>query len=284
MQYIPLTIAFLLSIATVNLAYAPGPVISISPQNTSANPGDTFTISVMISGVTDLYAWEVKLTWEPGVLELNTITEGFFLKSGGMTFPAKDIDNIFGEALFGVTLIAAPMGVSGSGELATLAFTVEEAGQCALALVETALVDHTVPDPGSDIAHSSEDGYFSTPHEANLVRRSAWPEHHHYKVYPGDEDEYMTLSAKVKNVGPADLYVKVVYELVQDAGMIYVVETDAVIVPPGTITPVSADFGPITSLDTGKYAVEAYALYSLYGSTFAGQGTKIKTFSFAVVP
>ena len=134
-----------------------------------------------------------------------------------------------------------------------------------------------------EITHSANDGDFTTPQEANLVGRAAWPEHHHY-VCSKDEDDYQALNAKVTNVGPENLYVKVVFNIVRDDGMVYVVETGVDIVVPGVKVDLTADFGPLAVVDKAKYAVEAHCLYSLGGTIFAGIGDKAKAFSFAVVP
>jgi hypothetical protein len=266
--------------ASVNLIYAPpGPVISTSPEEVIANPGDTFTVDINIAAVTDLYAWEIRLSWKPDLLDFVSVAKGPFLGQGGMTFFASTVDQAAGEALFGETLVGGIPGVSGSGLLATVTFRAEEAGKCDLHFAETALVDSTL----TDIPHSAEDGAFATPQEANLVGRSAWPEHRHY-VISKDEDAYQTLNAKVTNTGPSDLYVKVVFALTRDDGIPEIVTTDVIVVSPGTKVDVSADFGPLTLISKAKYAAEARCLYSHYGTVFAGVGDKIKTFSFAVVP
>ena len=271
--------AFLVTMTSVNLSYAPGAVISMNPQTVVANPGDTFTISIDIESVVDCYAWEVEIAWEPELLELVSVTEGPFLAGAGPTFFASTVDQLFGTAMFGSTLFGPIPGASGGGQLAYLEFLVQEAGKCALPFIKTELVDSGI----IAITHSANDGYVSTPQEADLVGKSAWPEHHHY-VCSKDEDEYQTLYAKVTNTGPENLYVKVVFNLMRDDGMVYVVETDVAIVAPGVKVDLPADFGPLTVVDKAKYAVEAHCMYSLYGEVFAGLGDKAKSFSFAVVP
>jgi len=274
-----IVVAFLVTMTSVNLSYAPGAVISVNPQTVVANAGDSFTISIDIESVLDCYAWEVEIAWEPELLELVSIVEGPFLAAGGPTFFASTVDQLFGEAMFGSTLFGSIPGVSGDGQLAYVTFMVQEAGKCALQFIRTELADSNIV----DIPHSANGGYVTTPQEANLVGKSAWPEHHHY-VCSKDEDGNQTLYAKVTNTGPEDLYVKVVFNLVRDDGMVYVVETDVVTVVPGVKVDLSADFGPLTVVDKAKYAVEAHCMYSLYGTIFAGIGDKAKAFSFAVVP
>lgn len=274
-----IVVAFLVTMISVNLTYAPGAVISVNPSTVVASPGDTFTVSIDISSVADCYAWEVEIAWEPELLELVSVTEGPFLASGGSTFFASTVDQIFGEAMFGATLFGPIPGVSGDGVLASVEFLVQEAGKCDLPFLRSELVDSALV----DITHSANGGYVSTPQEADLVGRAGWPEHHHY-VCSKDEDDYQTLNGKVKVDGPDSLYVKVVFNLVRDDGMVYVVETGVVTVAPGAKVDLTADFGPLAVVDKAKYAVEAHCLYSLGGTIFAGIGDKAKTFSFAVVP
>jgi len=121
--------AFLVTMTSVNLSYAPGAVISMNPQTVVANPGDTFTISIDIESVVDCYAWEVEIAWEPELLELVSVTEGPFLAGAGPTFFASTVDQLFGTAMFGSTLFGPIPGASGGGQLAYLEFLVQEAGK-----------------------------------------------------------------------------------------------------------------------------------------------------------
>jgi hypothetical protein len=126
------------------------------------------------------------------------------------------------------------------------------------------------------------DGYFDNrPIRADLVRRSAWPEHHHYSLSK-DEDSYQTLWGKVKNLGEAEVYIKVVFDITNEGGSTLSGVTQAQLVEPGQILDLHFDFGPLSAADVAKYAVTAKCLYSRDGNRWL-EGEKIKSFSFSIV-
>lgn len=144
--------------------------------------GQNFTIEVNISGVVDLYGWEIKLGWNSTLLEATNAIEGDFLKEGGETFFATKINNTAGYLLVDCTLLGNLSGVSGNGILVTVQFYVEGSKECILNLYDTTLVSsaeqpipHTIAEdqvtldvappveipglpPGADISdHSDQD-------------------------------------------------------------------------------------------------------------------------------
>ena len=267
---------FVLSIAgMVNVAYAALPLVYVDPAESTANPTEFFTINVNVQDVTDLYSYGIKVGFNPQLLQVDSYTEGSFIQSVNPTFFSVKIYFDYVDVVC-ASLGAVP-GVSGSGTIFSITFEVVDAGTCALDIFYSVLIDSTL----TAIEHESASGEFYTSASANLVRRSAWPEHHHY-VISKDEDTYQTLSAKVKNLGPIDLYVKVVFDIVRDDGFLVTVSTEPIVVTPGTIETVSADL-PLTGADAGKYYAAAKAYYSWSGYYYS-PGKKNKTFSFAVVP
>jgi len=263
----------------INLATAPVtlPHVYIDPPEVSGNPGDAFSINVNIEDAVDLFSWDVRIQWPNGLLQVVSATEGPFISSVNPTYwvPPK----LYADyAILAVSTMAAVPGVSGDGILCTVNFMVLDAGTCALDIYESTLVDSTI----TPISHTSEDGYFYTPAEANLVKKSAWPEHHHFDVSK-DEDGYQNLTGKVNNLGPLDLQVYVEFSLVRDDGLPSVIQTPTEVVLAGTEVDLVAMYGPLADLDAGKYYVNASCMYS-YTGTYWAEGTKSKAFSFAVVP
>lgn len=121
---------------------------------------------------------------------------------------------------------------------------------------------------------------------ADLVRKSAWPEHHHFSI-SGDEDGYQTLYGKVKNLGDANAAVSVLFTVTNSTHS-WNVETSSTLTTPGQIVDLNTkaiSSAPPAALGTGKYSVSARARYDTDGDgTPDTDGAKIKTFSFAVVP
>lgn len=126
----------------------------------------------------------------------------------------------------------------------------------------------------------------------DLVRKSAWPEHHHYVVSKEKLEDrhgtpgFQTLYGKVGNLGTATTTVKVVFTIQDQDGLwTTTVETGEATIVPGENTVVSYDLDPETEFPTipGKYYVSAQCSYQDETDAWV-LGEKLKSFSFAVVP
>src|SRR5262245_25360222 len=99
-------------------------LVSIAPSSKTVTLGQTFTLDIAAT-VTDLYAFQFDLGYDPTVLSANSIVEGSLLPSGGSTFYIPGfIDNV-GGTISGTadSLISAVPGVTGTGVLARVNFT-----------------------------------------------------------------------------------------------------------------------------------------------------------------
>jgi hypothetical protein len=91
----------------------------------AANPvlqGSSVAVQIVISDVSDLYAYNLSLSFDASLLQVTSITEGGFLGSGGTTiFGGGDVDNAAGTISFNYgSLIGDIAGISGTGTLATI--------------------------------------------------------------------------------------------------------------------------------------------------------------------
>jgi len=141
----------------------------------------------------------------------------------------------------------------------------------------------TITDSASNTDTASHTiGVIPLTYEADLIRKSAWPEHHHY-VISKDENNYQTLYGKVANskykTDPTNA--KVVFTVYDADGNELILspfETAEVLLNPGDIANLSYDLDVTTQLPgPGKYYVEARCIYD------GREGTKTKVFSFAVI-
>ena len=272
-----LVLSFVVATSIAGIAYAPVtvPEIYIDPAASTASPDGYFDVNVNIADVTDLFSWGLNVGFNPNILEVVSATEGSFLagQPGGTSF----VNKIYlTYVALGCTTLGAYPGVSGSGTLATVTFHVKDAGKSALDVYSSTLLDSTI----TQIAHTATDGTFQTD-GANLVKKSAWPGNHHFDVSKHGPNQ--TLYAIAKNLASVDLYVYVRFDIVRDDAFVTTVTTVTTVLTPGTQMTLSADFGPLTAADAGKYYVSASAWYSWTGYYFT-EGEKLKTFSFAVVP
>jgi hypothetical protein len=146
--------------------YAPGYQIS-----------DTFQVGVNITGVTDLFAWQINMTWNTSILSLSSIIAGEFLHAGmydttsspapdGLGFVINKTDNAEGYTAIGESILGGnPLpGVSGDGRLVSIEFLIVGYGDTNLTIdvdgtMNTTLLDNSVP--AVIITYDKTDGYFS---------------------------------------------------------------------------------------------------------------------------
>jgi hypothetical protein len=126
---------------------------------------ESFRVNATIVEVVDLFSYQVKIKFNTAVLSVVNIEEGPFMKDNtpGSTFFSTDINEFAGYAVASCLILGAPSGVSGSGDLFTVTFTVEAPGESILEIVtgtdaDTVLVDSTV----TNISYTTSDGSFNT--------------------------------------------------------------------------------------------------------------------------
>jgi len=176
MLWISLIILLLTSaILTVNVTFAAAAKMDVDPPLVeNIWWPDTFEVNITITNVNDLYAWEFTLSFNPAVLEVNSVTQGPFLKDAvenlyGTKFIGKK-ENPYGRVRALCMLLPdapppggtgeyPPEGVDGSGVLATIEFQVVGNGTCILEMFNTVL--ETITGGQNDpIPHTAADGIF----------------------------------------------------------------------------------------------------------------------------
>ena len=136
-------LAAVIALAPVAASEA-APIISPGTATPTVSAGDPLVIDVTITGVSDLYAFQFDLGFDPALLSFTgTSTEGPFLPSGGATlFLAGTGDNLVGAVTSTAdTLQTAIAGVSGSGVLASFDFTALGGGVSPLTVTHVFLLD-----------------------------------------------------------------------------------------------------------------------------------------------
>lgn len=164
-------ILILLSIgllAFINLTHSsPSTVIRVEPSSlidTGIEPGQKITFTIKVINVVDLYTWQVKILFNPNVLEC---TKAYYppdhIFAGKTTAPTSPvINNAEGYVLSGNSLVGEEPGVSGDGKLCVLEFKVKSRGSTSLTFVltgpgRTFLMDSNL----NYIPFTVEGGYFS---------------------------------------------------------------------------------------------------------------------------
>jgi hypothetical protein len=140
----------LLSFAVI--VFSPLPVlsdviVSIEPPLLPPIVGSSFDVSINISGVADLYAFQFDVSFAPTILSAASVAEGAFLPTGGSTlfFPGT-IDSGGSITFTADTLTGAIPGVNGDGTLAVLTFLALASGQSTISLSTFLLLDSNLSD------------------------------------------------------------------------------------------------------------------------------------------
>lgn len=167
-----LVLLLITSIAMVNMAFSTTPTFSVSPQYPVYNPGDTFTLDILIENAPEVSAWEFKIKYNIDVLAfpIPDIEEGGFLSRAGQipgNYPVvllKKNWQMLSSVQIGCSFTApidypyepAP---EGDGTLCTLTMEVTESGISELTIYDVILVDfHN----RTHIPCNTVDGYFHT--------------------------------------------------------------------------------------------------------------------------
>ncbi len=116
------------------------PVVSFNPSSiTGISVGNTFTITLQINGVTNLWGWTLGLQWDPSILQMQgTPKEDPFLKTAGSTvFVPVAPNNTLGVLASLSCLILSNNGATGSGNLTDITFSVAKAGTCQINITDS---------------------------------------------------------------------------------------------------------------------------------------------------
>ena len=137
---------------------SPETTIAVDPEHTVADPPANFTVDVVIAGipngVPNVFSYETKLGFDGAVLEATGVEEGPYIKDQtpspmGTYFESKidrESKGLMSGKYYayglGMTVGVYP-GVKGGGILFTVTFTVKAAGETALTIYNTIIVDDT---------------------------------------------------------------------------------------------------------------------------------------------
>lgn len=97
--------------------------VTFNPASVTLAPGASFTVTMMVENVTDLFASPMRLKWDPKILRLTAIRQGPLLTSDGkqVSFSENTLNDA-GEASITLNRLPGSGGVNGSGGLVILTF------------------------------------------------------------------------------------------------------------------------------------------------------------------
>jgi hypothetical protein len=137
--------------------------------NEALQSGSTFTVHVNISDVTDLFTWNINMSWDPSILNVNNLTAGEFLAGsvnqtssealGGVVI--NSTDNAEGYTSMAESILGDVSGETGSGRLVSIEFLVVGYGSTDLNIsVSGTLPTVLLNSIGDSLAFNATGGYF----------------------------------------------------------------------------------------------------------------------------
>ena len=127
--------------------------VRVSPSSQTIPVEDTTTVDITIEDVTDLYGYELHLSFTASVLEVQSIQRGSFLPSGGWE-AQNTYNNDAGTIDYTYSLMGAPSGEDGDGVLLQITFRGKAGGTGSIQFTTVKLSDSNA----NSISHSTAPG------------------------------------------------------------------------------------------------------------------------------
>ena len=146
--------------------------ITLYRPNTEIHGCETVNVEVWINDVTDLYGADVRLSFDPAVVEVvdadpNTagvqIADGDFL--GNIFTAENEVDNSAGTIIYAVTQLNPQLPANGSGILAVISFRAKSVGATDLQFTFTQLANRD----GEELPATASDGDITTYSPSGLT-------------------------------------------------------------------------------------------------------------------
>ena len=149
-----------LASVTATLGYDPAGIY-VDPSTSTGMVGQTFTVNVTVDQVADLYAWQIKMYFEPTTLECTNVTypQDHIFADRPFIPVVPIIDNDAGWLMSAAQLVGMD-SFTGSGKLVQIEFRVKIEGSSDLAFdtIDTLLLDSNL----NEISYTAYEGSFTS--------------------------------------------------------------------------------------------------------------------------
>ena len=116
---------------------APAAQLHFDPSAATLKPGDTTTLGLAISNVTDLYSIPLLIHYDPAVIQVEEVRNGGFLSGGTQEIAiVQRIDSQRGEVVVSATRQPSTPGVNGSGTILGIVVRGVAPGKTALQILQ----------------------------------------------------------------------------------------------------------------------------------------------------
>lgn len=151
MKSITKLLSLALSLLLVSVQAQALPTLTLSTPDTSVAVGDEINIAVDISGIEDLYGFNLSIGYDPAKVGFLSVTEGTFLSNVNTTYFIPGVDDGAGSVAFsGAALIGPIAGASGSGNLLNFVFKGTGPGLALFSLSDLLFIDSAFGDIAVD--------------------------------------------------------------------------------------------------------------------------------------
>ncbi|MGC8786145.1 MAG: LysM peptidoglycan-binding domain-containing protein [Anaerolineae bacterium] len=159
-----LVFMMLVALLPVSTAAVNGTIVLVDPPSSTVNLNQTFTLDIKVDTVTNLYAVDVRITFDAAKLEVqdaNAGLGGVQIEPGTFLNPAQGFmiqnvaDNTTGQIQYAFTLLSPAPAVSGTGVLARITFRAKATGNAQVSFTSVTLSNDqaqpivATPMPGS---------------------------------------------------------------------------------------------------------------------------------------
>ena len=168
-------------IATPHARSAETAVLYVNPKHSYSIEGQSHLININIANVTNLNLWQIKLTFDPTILNCTQVTvpEDNIFKGHDIFWPPPDINNTAGF-LRAFCAISGTEGVTGSGTLCQIEFKCLTTGTSSLNFVDKTTQTYLWDPNGIDIPFESINGIVDV---GNPEEHLSVPFHDQTKTY-----------------------------------------------------------------------------------------------------
>jgi uncharacterized repeat protein (TIGR02543 family) len=139
-----ITMLLLLTIIPLPIRADSLTIVQVNPASKTISAGQTFSLNIACTPGQTIKAYELKLSFNPTLLQANSVTEGTIFNGYTTFFNAGTINNAAGTIVDVYGLIEGAGSVSNPGSLVSLSFTARSAsGTSAIALFEVGITNET---------------------------------------------------------------------------------------------------------------------------------------------
>lgn len=118
------------------------PFLTMTPSAGTVNSGEGFSIAVNVDDISDLYGYNLSLTYDPSKVAFVSVSEGTFMTNVNTTFFIPGVDDGVGTVAFSGAAFFGPIaGASGGGNLLNFTFSAIGGGIASFGFADLLFLD-----------------------------------------------------------------------------------------------------------------------------------------------